>query len=443
MASLRSSPLPEYLEEALNLSEKIVQEHADDPEIPGSWALQSEILRKMGRLEDALSSYEEAITRFPDQSVLRCGRAAVLTDMSRYAEALEAYDEVMKSFENQVVASSGRADVLKNLGRLDEALAAYDQAILEFDEEPVPVCGRADVLRTMGKLNEARDAYIEAKRRFPYEPTAYCGLGDVYREKGDLELALITYEDAGKRFQYDARIRIGFANTLRSAGRFEDALQEFDRIVYVFKYDLAALSGRANILKSLGSYDEALKAYDRVLAIRPDYAYARFARAAIFAIRGDFNQALALLPTRAPSTLSEWVAFHIRGMMHLKRSEFDAALKIFSKGASESPFYRNRQYFMNAMAATKVRMQSFDEAISLIGQSDNVISRLLLSHSYAAIGRVELALIQLESVNDNELPPLVELRDEIAAQFRLSPMSAHYDRDWLLDRETEVLLQAA
>jgi hypothetical protein len=64
-------------------------------------------------------------------------------------------------------------------------------------------------------------------------------------------------------------------------------------------------------------------------------------------------------------------------------------------------------------------------------------------HSYAALGRVEEARQELATVNDNSLPPLVELRDEIAAQFKLVDRTPKWERVWLLDRENEVLLQAA
>ena len=78
-------------------------------EIAHTRAQYSEILRKVGRLEEALASYEEAIELHPDEQGLRCGRAAVLTDLYRFPEALKAYDEVIRDFPSEVVPLAGRA----------------------------------------------------------------------------------------------------------------------------------------------------------------------------------------------------------------------------------------------------------------------------------------------------------------------------------------------
>jgi tetratricopeptide (TPR) repeat protein len=431
------------LDEALRLSQLAITKYPLDPEAHSSYAQYSEILRKMWRLEDAFQSYEEAIEKYSDQSSLRCGRAAVLTDMSRLTEALEAYDSIINDFPAEVVAWTGRADVLKNLGELEASLDAYDEAIRRFPFEAVPVCGRADVLRSMGRLHDALAAYRDAKERFPNDPAAYSGLGEVNRELEKFDAALAVYGEAKERFPHESRIRNGYAKLLRSAGSFEEALQEYDRIVREFPYDLVTLSGRANMLKALGYYDEALEAYDVVLAQRPDYSYARHAKAAIYVIQSKFDLALELLPTRSPKTSSEWVAFHIRGMLHLRKGEYEIALDIFTKGVLESPFHQNRLYFENALAATKVCLSRYQEAINHIRQTDTVISHLLMLHSYAALGRVDEARQELAAVNDNSPPPLVELRDEIAAQFRLVDRTPKWESAWLLDRESEVLLQAA
>lgn len=430
-------------DDALRLCKLAITQYSSDPEVYSSHAQYSEILRKMWRLEDALQCYDESIEKYPYQNFLRCGRAAVLSDMSRFTEALEAYDAIIHDSPDELVALAGRADVIKSLGELETSLDAYDEIIRRFPFEPVPICGRADVLRLVGRLPDALATYRDAKARFPYEPAAYSGLGEVYRELGDLDSALAIYNEAKERFPYESRIRNGYANVLRSAGQFEEALREFDRVVQDLPYDVVGLSGRANMLKMLGYYDKALEAYDVVLDRQPDYSYARNAKAAIYVIQNEFDKALELIPNRIPRTSSEWVAFHIRGMLHLKKGDYETALDIFTKGVLENPFHQNLRYFENALAATKVRLGSYQEAINHVRQTDTAISHLLMSHSYAALGKLEEARQELAAVNDNFLPPLVELRDEIAAQFRLVARLPKQEPGWLFDRESEVLLQAA
>ncbi|HKM81432.1 MAG TPA: hypothetical protein VJY15_10785, partial [Candidatus Acidoferrum sp.] len=96
-----------------------------------------------------------------------------------------------------------------------------------------------------------------------------------------------------------------------------------------------------------------------------------------------------------------------------------------------------------SLAALKIRRNQFQEAIEHIGKPDNAISHLLMSHSYAALGRFDDARRESAAVNDNSFPPLVELRDEIAARFGLVEYPPKRGEAWLLDYETEVILQAA
>ncbi|WP_026606033.1 tetratricopeptide repeat protein [Methylocapsa acidiphila] len=432
-----------HLDDALKLCALVIAKYPNDPEAYSSRAQYSEILREMWRLEDALLSYEEAVEKYPDQRALRCGRAAVLSDMSRLTEALEAYNGVIRDFPGDVFAMTGRADVLKNLGELEASLDAYNEAIAQFPFEPVPLCGKAEVLRSMGRFDDAFATYRDAKERFPYHPGAFSGVAEVYNDLENFDAALAAYEEALKQFTHDRRVRNGHANTLRYAGRFHEALQEYERIVHQFPYDLVSLCARANMLKALGHYDDALRAYDAVLDQRPNYSYARHAKAAIYVIQSEFDKAIELIPDRIPRTSSDWVALHTRGMLHLRKEEFEAALDIFTKGVLGSPFHENRRYFENALAATKLRLGHFQEAINHIRHTDTVVSHLFMSHSYAALGNVEEARKELAAVNDNSLPSLIELRDEIAAQFRLVDHPPQRGRAWLLDRESEVLLQAA
>ncbi len=164
---------------------------------------------------------------------------------------------------------------------------------------------------------------------YPYEPVTYCGYADTKRDAGEIEEALRVYDQTISRFPLDNRCRTGRANVLRHAGRFEEALQAMDSNVHDFPYDLYSLAGRANLLKLLGSHAAALQAYQAIIDRRPDYSPARFGKAAVHIALREFGEADRLLPKGKPTTASEWVGFHIRGMMHMRKGELDDAVRIF------------------------------------------------------------------------------------------------------------------
>jgi tetratricopeptide (TPR) repeat protein len=433
-----------HLDEALKASDLILVEYELDPELHRTYALRGEILRTMWRFQEALEAYELAASIFLEETYLLCGRAAVLTDMTRLPEAIAVYEDVIARNPGDHVAWCGRADVFKQLGELEQALGGYDQAIHRFPSEPFPACGRADVLRTMGRLDEAKRAYEEASERFPYAAAARSGFGEVLREQGRFEEALTVYKDAARLFKHDARVRNGLANVFRHSGRFEDALQEYDRILRDLPYNLASSVGRAGLLKLLGSYDDALKAYDDVLRIKPDYHRASYAKASIFVIRGEYDQALALLPDETPTTSHDWIALHIRGMIHLRKNEIDAALTVFTRGVMDNPFFQRRRSFESALAAAEMMRGRYAEAAGYIQTTATSVSNLLLMHCKLALGESWDEVLARDAFNDNAPTPVLDLRNVIMTFFekRGSAKDADGERD-IQRREIEVILQAA
>jgi hypothetical protein len=71
------------------------------------------------------------------------------------------------------------------------------------------------------------------------------------------------------------------------------------------------------------------------------------------------------------------------------------------------------------------------------------ISQILLMHSSAELGNPKLASKAMAAVNDNEPPSIIQLRDVLAARYRLTEKRFDRDDKWILDQELEVLLQAA
>lgn len=431
------------LDDALKASVEIETKFGDDPEIHWTLGLKCEILREMWRLEEALVSYREYAGRFPNHSSFICGVASVLKDMGSLTEALECFTAAAAKFPDEPVARGGRADALKLLGRIDEAMQEYDSAIAAFPWQPALISGKADVLRTAGRYEEAAACYRSAMVNFPNEPVSYCGYADTKRDAGEIEDALQAYDDAVQRFRSDHRCRTGRANVLRQAGRYEEALQAMDRNVRDFPYDLYSLMGRANLLKLLGSHSDALEAYQTIIDRRRDYAPAMYGKAAVHISLRQFGEADSLLPKNNPTTLSEWVGFHIRGMMHLKKGELADAVRIFDEGVARNPYHKQRVFFKTSLAAAKIRLGQFSQAIDLADAPDDPVAQVLRMHSLAALNRSNEALAVYSAANDNVPPPVIRLRDAIAARFGLSISDNRPGEQWILDQEAEVLLQAA
>ena len=142
-----------------------------------------------GRFDDALAAYGAAEI-CGEVEVARNGRADVLKWMGRLEEALQEYEATVREFPHNVFARNGRAEVLKGMGRLEEALQDYDATVREFPEDVVARHGRAEVLKGMGRLEEALQEYEGIRARFPSDKYSQVGMAAVLVLLGRYDEAL-------------------------------------------------------------------------------------------------------------------------------------------------------------------------------------------------------------------------------------------------------------
>nr|VFJ49431.1 MAG: hypothetical protein BECKFW1821B_GA0114236_100544 [Candidatus Kentron sp. FW] len=84
-----------------------------DPWNAHAWTNEAAALFSLGRRDQALGVYGEAILRFPENDVARNGYAEVLKSLDRLDEALAAYGETKERFPEDAVARNGYEGVLR------------------------------------------------------------------------------------------------------------------------------------------------------------------------------------------------------------------------------------------------------------------------------------------------------------------------------------------
>lgn len=407
------------------------------------WQGYSGTLKDLCRFDEALDAIDEACKSFPEECSLMSIRANILAELGEFERSLEAYSKAISKFPNESSPRCGMAWVLCKIGKYSDALIEFDDVIEIFPNDVNGYIGRATVLRDTAKYSDALDAFTAATKKFPNSPAAFNGMAETYREMGNLKDALSSYDESIRRFDLEVVARNGRANILKVMGLFDLALQAYDKNVKDFPYNLYSLSGRADLLRRLGEYDEAIKAYDTIIHRHPKETHAKVAKSAILVAQKRFDDALNLLSSESPKTEDEWVGFHIRGIAALYKGEIEAAVKIFEKGASESPFSRRRMYFNSALAAAKMRMGDFSGATGLLIHSKDPVSSLLLVHSLSEVGNSIGASQAFNRIDKNLGGAMGLLRMELGARYKLTIGKSKYDDNWVFERESEAFLQAA
>jgi TolA-binding protein len=143
--SAMSSMVPQALDRAMELFERVVRANGEL-----KWAARNEqagIERKLGKLQDALTLYEEVLkneARPVEKMEALCGKGDVLFEMAgndpkNYARAIEVYDKLAADaaeqiqWRNQALFKKGLC--LEKEGNQGEALAAFYQ-VLDNEKRP-------------------------------------------------------------------------------------------------------------------------------------------------------------------------------------------------------------------------------------------------------------------------------------------------------------------
>ncbi len=424
------------LPEALEAYQATVQEFPQDVVARTGLA---EVLKAIGRFPEALEAYQATVREFPQSAVARTGLAEVLKATGRLPEALEAYQATVQEFPQSVVARNGLAEVLKAIGRFPEALEAYQATVREFPQSAVARTGLAEVLKATGRLPEALEAYQATVQEFPQSVVARNGLAEVLKATGRLPDALEAYRATVRDFPQDAVARTGLAEVLKATGRLPEALEAYQATVRDFPQNVVARNGLAQVLKAVGRLPEALEAYQATVQDFPQDVVARCGLAGVFLALGQFDEAFGLLSARPPQTRDEWISFHMRAAVEMKRGRFKEADALFARGA-QCPWADVRTGFIATRALLRVRTKRLEAAAELIRSEQSPVAKVIRIDIYRRMGRKSEARPLLRELRDCKVAKVIEITRDLEESMR--PGGRRFSDDEFFEREFELVLAA-
>ena len=142
--------------EALCLYEQVLSR---DPENASAWHHRGFALRRLGRFEEALASFDREMVLDPvNTEAIHSNRGYSLQALGRCGEAIAAYDEVLRINPDHIKALTSRGLCLAALGRYQEALACYDRALQPNMLNAFVWHAKSQALEALGRPIEAAEA---------------------------------------------------------------------------------------------------------------------------------------------------------------------------------------------------------------------------------------------------------------------------------------------
>ena len=226
-----------------------------NPKFAAVHSNQGNLFKSLGRLEEALASFDRAIALKPDYAIAYSNRGLVLRELGRSDEALRSFDKAIRIKPDMKEAHFNCGAILLGLGRLDDALESFDCAIL------------------------LKPDYV----------SALFNRGNAFKEKQHFSKALKDYDKVISLSPDHADAYSNRGLALQELGRPADAIASYSRAI-TLKPDFAeAYNNRGNTFKQLTDYNAALTDYTSALALKPDYADARYNRGVLNLMLQQFS----------------------------------------------------------------------------------------------------------------------------------------------------------
>ena len=251
------------------------------------------VLRALGQREEALASYDAAISENRDDAVVWFNRGLLLAEMRRLPQAVESYERAIAIAPDHGEALLARATALADMGRLPEALSACDAVLAVRPALAEAFNLRGTVLWRLGRHDAALDAFNTALSIAPGHAEFLNNRGLALMALGRADGALQSFDAALASQPRHAEALTNRGNALASLQRFEEALESHDRALKLWPDHAEALNNKGAVLVALQKFDQALEIYDTALARQPANTEIRYNRGVALAQMQRFGDALA------------------------------------------------------------------------------------------------------------------------------------------------------
>jgi tetratricopeptide (TPR) repeat protein len=257
-----------------------------------------ELLRTIGRLDEALNSYDKALALKPDAKACWNSRGVVLEGLGHLSQAVESHDRAIALDAEYVLSHHNRGSALLKLGLLEEAVEAFEQGLARNPAIPETWNFKAVALALMERYDQALVSSDRALELRPYYPEAHNNRSIALRALKRTDEALAAAEAA-------LVARPNFPEALNSKGSALSKLNRFDEACDAYRNALAGKPNDAAIhlnlgmaLEALGDLDGAQAAFATAHALAPALPDARFASGLAHIRAGDIRSGFKLYETR-------------------------------------------------------------------------------------------------------------------------------------------------
>jgi tetratricopeptide (TPR) repeat protein len=162
------------------------------PEFEEAWFNKGEMLRALGRWEEAIFCYDQA----PGMFQAWCNKGALLRARDNNEGSLAAYEQALRLKMDDKVTWLNRGVALTKLTRHQEALASYDRALAIDPRYADAWVNKAGLLGQLRRYDEASECFDQGLGLNPSDFLGWYSKAKVLADQARLTEAVLCYENA-------------------------------------------------------------------------------------------------------------------------------------------------------------------------------------------------------------------------------------------------------
>ncbi|HEY6072782.1 MAG TPA: tetratricopeptide repeat protein, partial [Anaerolineales bacterium] len=295
---------------------------------------------RKGDFEKADGQLREALklaARFQDNWFeAECYNAIALikTGLGRNDDAIDAYKQAISLAPDQIFAWNNLGNLCTRIGRNDEALVTFMKAIDCNAQDPIAWNGLGTVYYRIGYADDAVTAFRKAIQFLPTFSQPWNGLGEVYASVGRTEDAIKAFQQAIQLNKLYLAPWLHLADLYARQDRNRDAVKAYQRALQLDPRNSEVWNELGLIFSKTDAFEEAEEAFTRAIEIDHGFGQAYSNLGLLHSQQGQFKDAIAML-TRSLELLKDArdqsAAWNRLGDVRRQMNQYEAAMFAYQK----------------------------------------------------------------------------------------------------------------
>lgn len=249
------------------------------------------VYKEMGRTEEAIMLYKQAIEIEPDaEAYYNLGN--IFKEMHNTEEAISLYKKAIENNPRLVYAYNNLAVLYNTIGRYEEAISLFNQAIKINPDYIESYFNLGIAYMAIKKNEEAVNTFKKIIEINPNSQKVYDKLELIYYESGNYMELIKMYRDIIQNNPKHAQAYNNLGNIYKEMNKLDESILFYKTAIEINPQYAHAYNNLGIVYTLIGNDREALVAFNKAIEIEPAFADAHNNLAVIYYYQKQYDLAI-------------------------------------------------------------------------------------------------------------------------------------------------------